>query len=180
MPVALTNAMRQRIILEKEKGKSLISISQKHQLSYSTVCRIYQRYQREGEAGLQPRYANCGQRSPTTHQALIQRAALWLKRLHRGWGAGFILLQVEKRYGGKLPCERTLQRWFKHQGLDALKTTLPTPDRQGAQRAHDIWQIDAKEKIQLSNGERLCYLSVADQRSGGLLNAFVFPPLPYQ
>lgn len=180
MPVALPLSVRQRIVREKEKGSSLAAISEKHQLSYSTVCRIYRRYQREGTKGLVPHFSNCGLKKPSPRQMLFKRAAVWLKRLHKEWGAGFIKVQLERRYHKKLPCTRTLQRWFKKAGLVAKKTRFANGQAPLVKRPHDLWQVDAKEKLRLENGERLCYLTIVDQNSGSLLKAFVFPPLLYQ
>jgi hypothetical protein len=49
-----------------------------------------------------------------------------------------------------------------------------------ARAVHDVWQIDAKEKLRLRTATKVCYLSVVDQKSGSLLGSFVFPPLPHQ
>src|SRR5438309_9143007 len=124
MPVALSLSVRQMIVREKMGGSSLALISEKHHLSYSTVCRIYQRYQREGTQGMMPRFSNCGIKKPSPRQTLYRRAAVWLKRLHPKWGAAFIKVQLERRYHKRLPCARTLQRWFKKAGLVVKKTSF--------------------------------------------------------
>jgi hypothetical protein len=40
---------------------------------------------------------------------------------------------------------------------------------------HDTWQIDAKEQITTLNGKPACYLTVTDEKTGGALEARVFP-----
>lgn len=180
MPVAVSLTMRQLIVREKAKGRSLAFISETYRLSYSTVCRIYQRYQREGEPGLVARFSNCGVKKLSVRQRLFKRAALWLKRLHPKWGAGFIKVQLERRYHKRLPCSRTLQRWFKKAGLVANTTRFASGQAPFANKPHDLWQVDAKEKLRLKSGKKLCYLTFVDQRSGSLLKAVVFPPLPLQ
>jgi hypothetical protein len=47
-------------------------------------------------------------------------------------------------------------------------------------QVHDFWQVDAKEQLQLASKQKACYLTRVDETSGCLLQAFVFPPLPYQ
>jgi hypothetical protein len=111
----------------------------------------------------------------------MQRAALWLKRLHPGWGAALIRLVLKERYRRAcLPGERTLQRWFHRAGLYKTKTTFPAIRHKWARRVHDCWQVDAKEKLYLHGAQKACYLTIVDEKSGCLLNNFVFPPLSYQ
>lgn len=179
MPCALAMAVRKQVVLEWSKGQTLISICEKHHLSYNTVRRLCQRYRREGSQGLTPHYNCCGRNK--TSNPLVKRAAGWLKRLHPGWGGGFIRLILQRRYGKRqVPCERTLQRWFKKAGLYKVKSTFPQPSFPWAVHIHDTWQVDAKEKLRLKSGEKLCYLTVVDEKSGSLLKAFVFPPLSSQ
>jgi transposase len=180
MPVALSLTLRQLIVREANKGHSLVHISDTYHLSYTTVCRIYQRYQREGAPGLVPHFFNCGVKKLTDRQRLYRRTALWLKRLHPKWGAGFIKVLLERRYHKRWPCTRTLQRWFKQAGLVAKKTRFAYEQASWVTKPHDLWQVDAKEKLRLKSGRRCCYLTFVDQKSGSLLKAFVFPPLPHQ
>ena len=79
-----------------------------------------------------------------------------------------------------LPAERTLQRWFRAQGLGKTKSGFPVVPPAWADQVHDVWQIDAKEQLQLPTGEKACYLSIVDEKSGCLLKAVVFPPVQYQ
>jgi transposase len=178
MPCPLPLAIRHQIVQQYSKGHSLIAISEDNHLSYSTVCNICNRYKEQGAKGLQPRYEHCGR--PRSSTTLIQRASLWLKRLHPGWGATLIRTVLKMRYRrASLPCERTLQRWFHAAGLYKAKTTFPLPATPWARRVHDIWQVDAKEKLHLSSGQKACYLTMVDEKSGCLLKAVVFPPLSY-
>ncbi|RYZ49170.1 MAG: helix-turn-helix domain-containing protein [Chitinophagaceae bacterium] len=181
MPCALPMALRFAIIEQKAQGQSLRCISERLHLCYSTVRNIYRRYQRQGPDGLTPLYHRCGVVQPCARQQLFKRAALWLKRLHPGWGAPLICLQLKERYGTcYLRSERTLQRWFKTLGLYQPKTALPTVEGRWARQVHDVWQMDGKEQLRLSSGQKACYLSIVDEKSGSLLDAFVFPPLLFK
>jgi transposase len=170
--------LRRQVVQQYSKGNTLIAISERFHLSYSTVRRICRRYRQQGAQGLQPRYEHCGR--PRISTALMQRAALWLKRLHPRWGAPLIRLILKSRYRRTtLPSERTLQRWFHSSGLYRSRTCFPVPKGQWARQVHDCWQVDAKEKLHLSSGEKACYLTIVDEKSGCLLNTFVFPPLSF-
>ncbi len=176
---ALPTWMRQRIIEEHLNGKPLTQIAREQTLGYATVRRCWHRYQERGFDGLAPDYTNCGKQAPG-QQDLIYRAARWLKFLHRGWGAPLIRLKLEARYPDHaLPSVRTFQRWFKKAGLTPLRRRLPEQRRCWAKTPHQIWQIDAKERLGLSCGEQACYLTIVDECSGALLEALVFPPRPY-
>ena len=43
--------------------------------------------------------------------------------------------------------------------------------------AHNIWEMDSKEAIQLGSGEKVSWLVVSDEASGAVLGGTVFPPL---
>jgi hypothetical protein len=180
MPGALPMPLRHQIMEQKSRGNSLLVLSGQLHCSYATVRNIWKRFQAEGVQGLMPHYDRCGPLKPNRND-LIYRAALWLKRLHQLWGASFIGLMLQERYPYRfIPTARTLQRWFKAQGLYKVKSCFPATQQVWAERVHDIWQVDAKEQLHLASAEKACYLTLVDEKSGCLLRAFVFPPLSYQ
>ena len=166
-----------------EGNTTLLAIAAQQGLSYSTVRNIWKRYKTGGPEGLMPRYNHCGPRQPKT-DALIYRSALWLKRHHPDWGAALICTLMQQHYQQRTtPSERTLQRWFKSQHLYKPKSIFPPSALKAAEQpigVHDVWQIDAKEKLHLSSGDKACYLTIVDQYSGCLLKAVVFPLSEHQ
>jgi transposase InsO family protein len=105
--------------------------------------------------------------------------ALQLRRAHPTWGAGLVRVLLHRQYpADPIPAERTLQRWFRRAEL------IPAPSgrRAGAssyQRApqpHDVWQMDAADQVALHNGTQVCWLRIADECSGAVLETTVFPP----
>src|SRR5439155_5480636 len=99
-------------------------------------------------------YNKCGS-SGTKQHSLMYRAAVWLKRHHQSWGAALICILLKERYkDASVPGERTLQRWFKAQGLNKPKSRLMVSEPMWAAQVHDVWQIDAKEKLHLSSGQK--------------------------
>jgi len=103
---------RKLIVREKELGKSLLTISEEHGVSYSTVKRIWKHYRESGIAGIRLNYHNCGPKQPKYYR--VFRLSTWLKRKHPNWGAPYILTLLEERYPSEpLPTARTLQKWFR-------------------------------------------------------------------
>jgi hypothetical protein len=183
MPCALPLAVRQQIIELKTKGSSLQSIAKERQLGYATLRRLWQRYKAAGTSGLTPRYDSCGPAPGFRCTPLIYRAAVWLKRRHPHWGAALIREILKERYQDlAVPADRTLQHWFKTKKLYKLKSRFPVLQTPApwATQVHEVWQIDAKEKLKLLSGQKASYLSVVDEHSGALLRAVVFPPLSHQ
>lgn len=178
MPEPIPLALRHQIVSRHLKGQPLSTIAREIGRSESGVRKIFERYKRGGFEALKPDYHNCG---PQTHRSdpLIVRAACWLKRRHPDWGAPYIQMRLAERYGQqRLPTPRTLQRWFKDKGLQVPRRRAPQQNRSRAERVHETWQIDANERLRLDDGSGVCYLSVADEKSGSLLSAGVFPPQP--
>ena len=178
MPEAISLGIREQIIEAKSEGKTLKEIALEKKMSYSTVRNIWCLHQR-GEP-LAPKYGNCGPKGPK-YSALIHRACLWLKRRHDEWGAPFILLKLEERYPDEaIPTPRTVQRWFANAKLNKKKSEIPQGPRDWAKEVHETWQLDAKEQFVLKDGQKACYLSIIDEKSGSALRARAFPPLPYK
>ena len=96
MGQALPLALREEIVSLRESGNTYRQISEQLQVGYATSKNICYSYQREGEAGLQTRYANCGSKTKRSG-ANMYRIVLWLKRLHPGWGAGRIRICLLSR-----------------------------------------------------------------------------------
>ena len=175
MPAALSLATRRRLVKAYRAGQSYSALAENFGVAYNTVRTLCQRFDLEGEAGLQPRYDRCGPRTICS-DPLLYRAALWLKRRHPRWGAPFIQLQLERRYPDrKLPAVRTLQAWFKAQGLSPQRSKPPKADKQWARGAHQVWQVDAKEHQRTADGTALCWLTFTDEYTGAVLAAPIFP-----
>lgn len=175
MGLATNQPLRQQIVILRQNGQSYTQIGQDLGLHYNTVRQIYRRYEAEGQAGLKPRYAKCG-KTGVCSSHLYYRASLWLKRRHPKWGAPLILLLLEERYGrDQAPSVRTLQRWFRAAGLNVPRQKHNAPHIGRSQAVHNIWQVDAKEQLQLEDGQPFCYLTVVDEKSGAWLEAPIFP-----
>ena len=70
-----------------------------------------------------------------------------------------------------------MQRWFHQAGLGpAPKGRRPALNPPRARQPHDVWQVDAKERILLQSGQRVSWLRIVDECSGAVLWTVVCPP----
>lgn len=173
MGKALSLLQRQQIITLREVGYTYESISGQLGFSFSSVRTICQRYQKEGEKGLQTNYANCG-KAVVDRSNLIYRAALWLKQLHPLWGSPRIHTKLQERYGDSVPTIRTIDRWYVAAGLHKPRNRNQRESIGQSTAVHNIWQVDAKENLTLTDGQKACYLTITDEKSGAWLASFVF------
>lgn len=177
MGAPLSEAVRHKIIAHRQSGMTYDAIAKELGVSYGAVYKLCKRFRLEGDVGLLPKYFNCGKSGPG-RDCLIFRAACWLRRLHPDWGAEFIHAILKDRYPSEsLPVPRTFRKWFKAHGLDRprAKAELPPTPGKWAGEAHEVWQVDAKEGYRIESEQRVCWLSIVDEKSGALLEA---PPFP--
>jgi hypothetical protein len=174
MGTATGLAYRERIIALRTAGYTLQAISQELGLTYSNVRDICHRYRRAGAVGLTNQYARCG---PSTRRCspVVYRAALWLKRLHPRWGSPRLQAGLKTHYQEQTPSIRSLNRWSRQSNLIKPRSKVATPSVGASGAVHNIWQVDAKEHLSLSQGQVGCYLTVTDEKSGAWLASLVFP-----
>jgi transposase len=177
MPRAVALPIREQIIALHQQGMPLTTIAQQLGRSYHTVRQCWQRFAHEGVAGLSPHYAQCGSKQPR-FSAAVQEAALTLKREHPRWGAGLIRVELEQQFPNTaLPSNRSLQRWFVVAGLQPLRSKRPAVVSSRARGVHEVWELDAKERMRLADRTGTSVLTVTDEASGAWLGALVFPPV---
>jgi transposase len=177
MPRALPLPLREQIVELHSKGFSLVQVARVLHVKEGTAREIWRRYREAGRAGLQPDYAQCG-RPGIRFPAALYAAALALKRRHPRWGAGFIRIELAPAFpGADLPGERTLQQWFHDAGLQPARAQRPPLERERAQEVHEVWEIDAKERMRLGDGSGTSTLTVTDETSGAMLGVEPFPPV---
>lgn len=178
MPSAIAVPIRQKIVDQRQQGDTIAKIAASLDLSYWSVRTIVRRYRDQGDAGIVPNYQNCGASTPR-HSQHVYRASLWLKRRHPNWGAGLILVMLKERWPTQtMPSERTVQRWFKQQGLSrSVPRRLAPRKREGARFVHEVWQLDATSHQRLADGSGVSWLSLVEEVSGAHLFSQVFPPL---
>jgi hypothetical protein len=176
MPEPIPMAIRQSIVERHARGETISSLSRQFQVSRRSVYNLINRHSCEGDSGLRPRYANCGQQRPLESDFLF-RAVRCMRAWHPGWGSEKIRAEMQRmRPNLALPHYRTMTRWFHWNGQMEirLKSKLPQTGTRQATRLHEIWQIDAKEEMRIANGSKNCWLNVTDEYSGGVMDPPVF------
>jgi len=167
--------LRQTIVEECQKGASLQSIAQRHQVSYSRVQHFCQQYTAQGADGLLTHYKHCGKSRPSPTD-FVYRAVGCYKRWHPSWGAEKIRQQMLLlRPDLVVPPARTLQKWFHYQQLVKGKDKMPRQAPQWAKAVHEGWQVDAKEEVLTLDGRKNCWLNIKDEHSGAVIDPVVFP-----
>lgn len=169
-------AIRQNILAHYKQGHSISRISRHFEVCRTTIYTLIRRYEKDGQTGLEPKYANCGKTRPSD-QDFIFRAVRCLKTWHPGWGAEKILAEITlKRPKLDLPSERTVYRWFKWNKQTSARSKLPKEPKKWAEQLHEGWQIDAKEEMRTQDSQLHCWLNITDEHSGTVIDPPVFPP----
>jgi len=132
MGQATSMLIRQKIVYLNEQGTSYLQLSKDFNLSYNTVRNLCRSYEKLGKAGLQPNYANCGNKGVIRSSDFIHRCSIWLRRLHPSWGADTIHAKLSERYPElKMPNSRTIHRWLVNAGLVKKNQTTIRGERMG-------------------------------------------------
>jgi transposase len=180
-PIAAT--IRRQIITLREQGRTYKSIHEELGVSQRSAEQICLAYKKNGEDSM-VLYKNCKGPTPTICDE-VRQGAIDLKRAHPGWGAEVVRIELARKYRteGKtmrLPASRTLNSIFIAAGVNTPRKRCELP-KQKVKRGiapHDVWAVDAKEGIVLSDQTYSCTLNITDEGTGAVL-AFVHFPLRY-
>lgn len=175
MPAAIAVSVREEIVRRRQGRETFRQIADDLQVSYNATRRIWAQFQREGQ--VKPHYERC--RPPARRKAeRLYEQAVALRRLHPSWGAGLIRLELSEQFPApSLPSERTMQRWFRRAGMGRSRPdTHPHPRVKRGQQPHEVWAMDAKERMRLADGSPASWLTITDEASGAVLSVTLFPP----
>ena len=169
---------RIRAIELYERGSKKIRISEQLGVNYYTILNWIKRYEQHGKAGLLPDYSKCGHASRMAEQ--LKAEAIQLKGDHPEWGSDYIRMKLRKKYPSAcLTSSRQFRRYFVQAGVSpAPASPLPKATGGNSWARHEFYrvQVDAKEQLQTQDGQWSSYLTFTDEKSGAVLDAFVFPP----
>jgi len=177
MPRPLPLPVRRAIWQRCRQGQSVPTIARTLCLVPRTVRHLVRRFQLRGDAAIAPDYSSPCITTPPI-PAELRQDALRLRQDHPSWGAGLIGVILRRSHpDAQLPSERTLQRWFHREGLGpAPAGRRPAVNPERAHAAHQVWQMDAKERVKLKTKEQVSWLRIVDECSGAVLWTAVFPP----
>jgi hypothetical protein len=108
--------------------------------------------------------------------------AIALRRDHPDWGAEMVRIVLAEHFPAaqfpdlRLPCTRTLQRWFAQLDLTSATPGRRHPDYRRATGVHQRWQGDAADQVALADGSLASCFRCVDECSGAFLGSRVFPP----
>lgn len=171
---------RLQIVQERQhEGISYTELCKRHGVSYNTVRNICSSYELKGEASLLPDYSACGRPTGPDSETSYRLVRL-LKHLHPDWGVPYITTRISEQFPQlAMLSDRQYQRRLKA-GVTEVAVPPPKlpkgPPPERPRLANDEWQVDANERIGLSDGSEGCYLNVTDAKTNALLKARAFPP----
>jgi transposase len=175
MPSPIPVPVREAIFRRWQKGDSVPVLAEGFDLCERTVRHLVRRFAVRGQQGVSPDYARCATQSAATGKPLFAKA-VQMRQNHPTWGAGLIRVLLKEELGA-CQSERTLQRWFRKAGLMAAPVgRRPSNDDYRARQPHEVWQMDAAERILLGSGQRVSWLRLLDECSGAVLQTTIFPP----
>src|SRR5688572_25996497 len=165
MPWKELTAMSQRrelIELVSAGNVSITALSARLGVSRKTVYKWLARHRQLGAGGLgdQPRRP---QTSPGRTSAALEEQGLALRRRHPAWGGRKLAARL-RALGSEAPAASTVTAILRRHGLlGAPGAAGPAPWRRFEHdRPNDLWQMDFKGHVAMSDGRRCHPLTVLD------------------
>jgi transposase InsO family protein len=166
----LTEAEKRYLWQRKEAGATL------HQLAEELHCAVItaRKWWRHGRDQTQPRRRGRPVKGIlSSYPTEMVERAVALKRSHPHWGPANVKLEMQEQMHltvVDLPSDARLAALFKSRCPEALQprrhTYYPEKPLGAARYPHQRWQVDAQEKIRLTNGEVATILNIRDEWSG--------------
>jgi transposase len=178
MPRAVPLPLRQVIFRRLQLHHHPEDIAGDLGLNPQTVRKLVRRFRRRGADALAPDYGRCGSHQTRAAAADLVEAALAMRRGHAGWGAGLIRVLLAEQFPRRpVASERTLQRHLARAGLNpAPAGRRPGAPQDRATEPHQVWQVDAAERLTLADGTQASWVRIVDEYTGAFLQTAVFPP----
>lgn len=181
-PTPLTEAERERIYQGHLQGQTLPEIAAELHRSVHVVRKWWRRIRDEGLAGLRTRPAGPEPQGILSRfDARLADTALHLKRTHRRWGADRVLVELHGDPRLKevaFPHRSRLSLFFKERCPECVADYQPRPPAPPAPApataAHEVWQLDSQEKVELQDGELAIICTVRDPVGAALIASRAF------
>lgn len=131
-------------------GQDDQTIAKKVGWSQWTVRKWRRRYRDQGRVGLETKMGRPKQGAMSTYPREMRETLLQWRREHPGWGAKTLRteLEIDEMFRNKqLPSLRSINRLLEEEDLlrpQESHSSLPQPQRDAPQAAHQEWEIDAR------------------------------------
>lgn len=159
------------------EGHPVSSVAQQWGVSRQTVHAWLSRYEQAGLEGLADRShrpASCPHQMP----AVVEAAALELRRQHRAWGPRRIVVELARRGVAPVPSESGVYRALSRAGLiepGARRRRKETWKRWERGVPMELWQMDVVGGIGLTDGSTVKALTGLDDHSRFCVSAALMP-----
>lgn len=178
----LNQAEKERIYLGKLAGQTLPELATASRCSTGCARKWWRVGRDTGLAGLQaPRRGRGKTGTLSQFDARVAETALALKREHCRWGADRVLVALKSNpelRGLRLPGRSRLAVFFKERCPECVaprKPRAPALKRPpAATAAHEIWQLDNQEGIQLRSGEIATICNIRDPVGAAMIASRAF------
>jgi transposase InsO family protein len=164
-PRDTVNLRLEFVRLALQEGANRRELCRRYGISAKTGYKWLRRYAESGEAGLQDR-SRRPLSSPTRTAADIEQRVIALRSEHR-WGGRKIERRLRDLGDPQVPSAGTMTRILHRHGLivpEASQAATPW-QRFEHEQPNDLWQMDFKGWIELTDGRRCSPLTVLDDHS---------------
>ena len=150
---ATTVAQRREMMLLAEEGYPYTAIAEQVGVSFWTARKWVRQAKRGGLETLGSCYGRPATGPLSSFDPLVGYVELRLKREHPTRGAAYVVKKLGERpslQGKTLPCATTVWRYWRSYGKRLFpKRNPPQSEATPSEIAHGVWQMDAKESMQI-------------------------------
>ena len=174
----LTEAEKQYVLQRKQAGATLRQLAEELDCALITA----RKWWRYGRDQAQPQRRGRPAAGPlSSYPSELAERAVALKRAHPHWGPANVKLELREQLQlapTDLPSDARLAVLFKRRCPEAVQPRQHTHYLEkplaSARYPHQRWQVDAQEKIQLTNGELATILNIRDEFSAVIVASRAF------
>jgi len=152
--------------LAQREGANMALLCRRFGISRKSGYKWLGRYRRGGEAALADQ-SRRPQRSPERTSAELEQKIVTLRQQYRVWGGRKLAARLEALDYPQVPAPSTITAILRrHNLLDPQRSAANTaPQRFVHEQPNDLWQMDFKGHVPMSEGGRCHPLTVLDDHS---------------
>jgi transposase-like protein len=172
---------KEQIFQKKLRGETLAKIAEEMGCSHECARKWWRIGRKQGIEGLRSgrkRRQDCG--SLVRFAGQVRAKALELKETHPGWGANRVRIELRADpalSGLAIPGRSSLAAYFKKTCPQRVAQHKPRqaqgPPTQ-ASVAHEVWQVDNQEKIELEDGQMATICNIRDPVGAAMIASQAF------